>query len=90
MLTVGGLFVNLADSRKLGAYPFAQLSFIREAEDAFEIAPPTLTGREVRHLNKLLPHRGKAMRKIKWLSSEQAESFRTLYRYYPIFAESEL
>jgi hypothetical protein len=90
MLTVGGLFSNPADRAKLGPDPFSALDFVRADNNAFEIRPPTLTGREVRHLNKLLPHDGAAMPGIPWLSADQVETFRQLYRYYPIFAESEL
>jgi hypothetical protein len=56
MLTVGGLFLNPADAAILGANPFRGLSFIRSNRASIEIKPPTLTGREARHLNRLLPH----------------------------------
>jgi hypothetical protein len=90
MLTVGGVFVNSGDAKKLGADPFGGLESIRTGQDSFEIAPPTLTGREVRFLNRLLPHEGEGMEKVGWLSDGELETFRQLYRYYPIFAESEL
>jgi hypothetical protein len=90
MLTVGGVFLKPEDKKKLGEDPFAELDFTRDGKDSFEIKPPILTGREVRYLNKLLPHNEKEMPKVGWLTAEQLENFRKLYRYYPIFAESEL
>jgi hypothetical protein len=90
MLTVGGVFLNPGDGRSLGKNPFEGLDFIREAEESYELDPPTLTGREVRHLNRLLPSRSKLRKETRWLSADEIEKFRRLYRYYPVFAESEL
>jgi hypothetical protein len=90
MLTVGGLLANAADAKRIGSDPFAGLSFARNGRDAFEIKAPTLTGREVRFLNRHLPHDDGATKTPTWLSEEDAASFRDVYRYYPIFAESEL
>lgn len=90
MLTLGGIVVSEADSRKLGKNPFKGLRFIRDGAEPATIAPPTLTGREVRHLNRLLPKHGGKLRGPAWLTSGEYERYREIYRYYPIFAESEL
>lgn len=90
MLTVGGIFLNKRDETRLGEEPFADLDFIREDETSYELVPPTLTGREIRYLNQLLPHKTPRLSKVKWLRADEAESFKALYRYYPVFAESEL
>jgi hypothetical protein len=90
MLTVGGVLLNPADAGRLGADPFDGLTFVRTAEDAVEINPPMLTGREVRHLNRLFPHDRKTTKTLKWLKEEEIENFRQVYRYYPVYAESEL
>ena len=90
MLTVGGLLLNPADKRSLGARPFRGLSFVREGDDPMEIKPPILTGREVRHLSQRFPNNGKSTRPLKWLTPEELENFRQVYRYYPVYAESEL
>jgi hypothetical protein len=90
MLTVGGLFVNESDERRLGTQPFTEMDFIRDGRDSLELKPPTLTGREVRYLNQLLPHDGAGISAVKWLKADEIENFKKLYRYYPVFAESEL
>jgi hypothetical protein len=90
MLTVGGLLLNSADKRTLGARPFRDLPFVREGDDAMEIKPPILTGREVRHLSQRFPNNGNSTRPLKWLTPEELENFRQVYRYYPVYAESEL
>ena len=90
MLTVGGVLLNPADAATLGADPFGGLPFIRNAEDAVEIKPPVLTGREVRHLSRLFPHDNTTTEFESWLTKEEIEDFRQVYRYYPVYAESEL
>lgn len=90
MLTVGGVLLNPADAKTLGESPFNGLSFIRNAEDAVEIKPPVLTGREVRHLSRLFPHDDAKTEAPEWLAAEELENFRQVYRYYPLYAESEL
>ncbi len=90
MLTVGGLLLNPADAKTIGDDPFAGLSFARGSAEALELRPPVLTGREVRHLSRLLPHDDAKTEPPGWLASDDLERFRELYRYYPIFAESEL
>ncbi len=90
MLTLGGALVNSADAAKLGKGAFKGLRFVREGADPAVISPPTLTGREVRHLNRLLPRQGGRLKGPSWLTAEERESYQEIYRYYPIFAESEL
>lgn len=90
MLTVGGIVLNPADAKTLGTDPFDGLPFIRKAEDALEIKPPILTGREVRHLSRLFPNDDAETDAPAWLTAEDLENFRQVYRYYPVYAESEL
>lgn len=90
MLTVGGLFLTDGDAKKLSEEAFSDLDFIRAGKESYELNPPTLTGREVRYLNQLLPPDGTGLPAIKWLEADEADRFKKLYRYYPLFAESEL
>jgi hypothetical protein len=91
MLTVGGVVLDQKDAARLGPDAFDGLSFVRPGTDAFLIEPPMLTGREVRYLNQLLPHTAtNTMVEPTWLSTEDKQAYREVYRYFPIFAESEL
>jgi hypothetical protein len=90
MYTLGGVFVNPADSGRLGPHAFDDLFFARSGEEAFEISPPMLTSREVRFLNRRMPAAEEGGQDPSWLSTEELDSFKQIYRYYPIFAESEL
>ena len=88
MLTVGGVLLHKWASDTLGQNAFAGLPFVRNGEEAFEIKPPMMTGREVRYLNTQML--GEVLAVPNWISEEDLENYRSIYRYYPIFAESEL
>jgi len=90
MLTVGGVIASPKDWRRLGTAAFGGLSFLRTGKDPFLIAPPTLTGREVSYLNQRLPKRGRGLGHPRWLSETDRHRYVDVYRYFPIFAESEL
>lgn len=83
--------MNRADNVRLGDAPFAHLEFIREGQDAFEIEPPLLTTREARFLNREMPAiEEPGTVHPDWLTPEELDNFKKVYRYYPVFAESEL
>jgi hypothetical protein len=90
MLTVGGIILDKKDDARLGSEAFDGLSFVRTGADAFLIEPPMLTGREVRHLNQLLPYAASNPTQPSWLTVEERNAYRDVYRYFPVFAESEL
>jgi Putative O-methyltransferase len=90
MLTVGGVVVDPTDNARLGEQAFDSLGFARTGEDAMLIEPPMLTGREVRYLNQYLPHEAAEMDQPGWLTAEDRRKYKEVYRYFPIFAESEL
>ncbi|HLP84065.1 MAG TPA: O-methyltransferase [Phycisphaerales bacterium] len=90
MLTVGWLLINSADRAKLGAHAFDSLPFVRTDDKALLIDPPQLTGREVRHLNRLLPTSDEDIPEVDWLPASERKRYMAVYRYFPVFAESEL
>ena len=90
MFTVGGILLDPKDDSRLGENPFDDLSFVRTGEDSLLIDPPMLTGREVRHLNQLLPHEAAELGQPVWLTADDRRKYKEVYRYFPVFAESEL
>jgi hypothetical protein len=88
MLTVGGVLLNDSDEKVLGPDAFAELFFVREGTEAFDIEPPMLTSRELRHLNKQMPNGPADL--VPGLTDDEIESYKKVYRYYPVFAEAEL
>lgn len=90
MLTVGGVLLDPADRRAMGSRPFEGLPFVREDSVPMRIEPPTLTAREVRHLNRRMPRENAAVKDLPWLTDEERDQYRQVYRFFPVFSESEL
>ncbi len=88
MITVGAALLNSRDraafreSDLLKQLPYAQ------GEALFPIAIPPLTPRERSELDRRLPSR--TVNLPFPLDQEQIDSYRTLYRYYPLLAEVDL
>jgi hypothetical protein len=90
MLTIGGVLLDPKDRRAMGRQPFEGLPFVREGPDPMRIEPPTLTSREVRYLNRRMPRDTAALKELPWLTDDERDQYRQVYRYFPFFSESEL
>jgi Putative O-methyltransferase len=88
MITVAAALLNASDREALDrSRPFEHLHYAL-GETPFSIAIPPLTPRERAELDRRLP-----CRTVKLpfpLGREQIESYRSLYRYYPLLAEVDL
>lgn len=88
MLTVAAALLDSSDRDALVASePFRELPYAR-GETIFPIAIPPLTPKERAELDRRLPSRTVALPFP--LRQEQIEAYRSLYRYYPLFAEVDL
>jgi len=91
MLTVGGLLVAQNECDLVPKCSFEQLPFVRTVIEPYLIAVPCLTYRELRHLDRMLPQCDAASLDCpKWLPSEDVKKYAAVYRYFPLFAETEL
>lgn len=88
--TVGGIFLNPADSGKFDNAGFGDLAFFCNGDDAFRIKVPLLTPREMRHLDRSLPCPPGAALDRGPIPDEEARRYAKLYRYLPNFASYEL
>ena len=88
MITVGGALLNAADRVAFDLHsPLKALNYA-QGEQLFSIAIPPLTPKERAELDRRLP-----CRTVKLpfpLAQEQIDSYRELYRYYPLLAEVDL
>jgi hypothetical protein len=96
MLTVGGIFYNNQQMEIINKI-FNNLDFIRNGEETFDLIVPKLTFREMHALNKLLPKNEipktkKSKNKILSipLALDDIKNYASIYRYFPIFSESNL
>jgi hypothetical protein len=85
MLTVGGILWRDEDAPKMVLANWQTLDAFRPASDALSIELPTLTMRELAHLDKQLPTDGSAI-SCPGLNAQELESYASFYRYYPRYA----
>jgi hypothetical protein len=88
MVTVAGALLNARERGLLEASkPFKQLSYA-QGETLFSISIPPLTPKERAELDRRLP--SSSVKLPFPLPDEQINSYRSLYRYYPLLAEVDL
>ena len=91
MLTVGGVLVAQRELDLVAKCAFEQLPFIRNDVEPYSIQVPCLTYRELRHLDRMLPHSDPTSLDCpEWLPSDDVKKYAEVYRYFPLFAETEL
>lgn len=88
MLTVGGVFLNPKDEKRMPSDLFSHLNFIRTDDVPYLIETPILTLRELRLLDKNLPYDSKKS-KMAWIPKEESKKYKKVYRYFPLFGEVE-
>ncbi len=92
MLTVGGIIYDESIRTQIGACDFGNpdsLSFLRSGEAPFNIRVPILTVRELRHINAQLPCDDVGKVKAAGISTSDLQDYCKLYRWFPMFSESE-
>jgi hypothetical protein len=96
MLTVGGLIYERGQENLVAKCGFEKLSFVRskigENIKPHFIEVPSLTFREIRHIDGQLPRtKGKGERlHAPKVPIEDLKKYEGIYRYFPAFAEAEL
>jgi hypothetical protein len=90
MLTFGGILIEKHQEDLYKTCGFHKLSHIRlGGNDAYKIEVPKLTFKEIRDLKSQLP-KNPAKVKGKGIPDEDIEKFKSVYRYFPSFTESEI
>lgn len=92
MLTVGGIFYDASNQNKLEACNFDNLSFVTTDDTAYQIKVPSLTFKEMRYIDTILPVEDISNLSIDNLpiSIEDIQDYASIYRYFPAFAETNL
>lgn len=90
MLTVGGLLYARHQLHAVEKCGFRQLPFVRSSKDPYKIEVPKLTYREIRHLDRYLPAEDHPDICIPVIPDEDVRKYAKIYRYFPIFAETEM
>lgn len=91
MFTVGGVLHSAKDFPSFGLCGFEdKLDFVRTSKEPYTLFVPSLTLRELQHLDKQLPCAASEALAAHGVPSSDVQTYRRIYRYYPRFAESEL
>jgi hypothetical protein len=94
MVTVGGLLHRRSQAPMVAKCDFDALSFvrtnIRPKCPPYAIEVPTLTYREIRHLNKQLPRAKRTRLTSPKVPTKDLKRYERIYRHFPHFAETEI
>lgn len=89
MLTVGGLLLRPSDVSACNAAGLQNLFYVRSNAEPFRIKVPILTFREMRHLDQVLPD-GMTLLEQGLFPASDVEAYAAIYRYLPLYAETDL
>lgn len=89
MLTVGGILWDEHQKKAMRRDPFGHLSFVRKGARPFEIDLPSLTLREIRHLDTHMPI-GSSRATVTPIPDSERDKYHKIYRYFPTYTEAEL
>lgn len=91
MLTTGGLLYDEGHEDAVNGCGFDRLEFVRSSpDDPYLIEVPSLTYREIRHLDSQLPTADHTSLEAHSIPRKDLERYARLYRYFPTFAEADL
>ncbi len=90
MMTCGGVIIDRGQQAILSQCDFDALDFVRTSSEPYLIEVPTLTLREVRHLEEQLPRAFRARLKIPGVSKEHVKAYAKIYRYWRPFASIDV
>ena len=89
MLTVGGLLYDEGQQDIVAKCGFDSLSFIRSEDEEYRIEVPSLTFKEIRHLNTQLPVDDPTTLDAPSVPPQDLAAYHKLYRYFPTFVDAE-
>jgi hypothetical protein len=90
MLTTGGLVFDEGREKTVAECGFEKLQFIRSSDDPYLIQVPSLTFREIQHLDSQLPTSEPSEITSSAVPQRHIEQYARIYRYFPNFAEAEM
>lgn len=91
MLTVGGIIYDEGQLPMLRKSMFEErLKFVRTSDESYLIEVPSLTYKELRHLNSQLPIDDVSKLDAPDVPLDDLKRYAEVYRYFPMFAEAEI
>jgi hypothetical protein len=90
MLTVGGIIYDEGQSGFVEKCAFDNLDFVRTGEEPCAIEVPSLTIKEIRHLDKQLPCEDTHNLEAHSIPPRDIDRYAQIYRYFPAFVDAEV
>ncbi|AYA76017.1 hypothetical protein DOE78_11525 [Bacillus sp. Y1] len=90
MLTFGGIVFREDEESTFDECKFNQLPYIKLDDDMYFIDVPSLTYKEIRHLDSQLPHEDLTSVTSPGVKPEDIKRYSVLYKYFPAFSETEI
>jgi hypothetical protein len=90
MLTIGGIFFDEGLRQQVNACGFEEFSFHRPGAESCDITVPSITPKEMRALNEVLPSSTPEAIVQPGLSDDEIATYARTYRYFPTYVEAEL
>lgn len=90
MLTVGGVIYERGQSELVAKCGFENLEFVKTGEEPYTIEVPSLTLKEIRHLDRQLPCDDPGGLQAPSIPAEDISRYAHIYRYFPAFVEAEI
>ena len=87
MTTIGGIVYRADQEQRLATCEFADFEFLRYGDEPLEIKVPSLTHREQWKLDTRLPS---GQPTLDFLAPSDISEYGKIYRYYPMFVETDL
>lgn len=90
MLTVGGILHSKNQEQEFNRCLISQLEFTKTDREPYLIKVPNFTHRELRYLDTKLPILNNSPVNLPGIPQSDIEAYTKIYRYFPMFAETEL
>jgi hypothetical protein len=90
MLTTGGILYDEGQTHLVNQCEFDKVIFVRSDENEYKIEVPSLTLKEIRSLNENLPSNEDEELELPSVKPSDINRYRKIYRYFPMFTESNL
>jgi hypothetical protein len=94
MTTLGFIVCTAAETDKIKSCQFEDFEFYKPSNESYKIIVPNLTSKEIKTLVEKMPISGRNIQELDLPSSvfneKDVESFSKIYKYNPIFNDSEM
>ncbi len=90
MVTTGGLLYDEGQTQTLDATSIRSLEYFRGGHDPYRIHVPMLTVKERKYIESKIPAGDMTAVDSRGIPSLERERYRSVYRHFPVFAETDI